>query len=113
MYESRKEAVLSTGQFVLRMLRHIGIALVIIVVGIGVGMAGHMWFEPVRWHDAILNVSMMLAGLGPFIPPETVAGKLFFAGYNVVVGLVFVALLGVVMAPVLHRVIHKFHLDED
>lgn len=113
MYESKTETVLSSRQFVLRMARHIGLAMLLIVIALGAGTAGHMWFEPVSWHDAMLNISLMLAGLGPFLLPETVAGKMFFAFYNTVIGLVFVALLGVVMAPILHRVIHKFHLDDD
>lgn len=95
------------------MARHLGLAMLVIVIALGAGTAGHMWFEPARWHDAMLNVSLMLAGLGPFLLPVTVAGKLFFAVYNVIVGLVFVALLGVIMAPIMHRVIHKFHLDDD
>ncbi|HLR78858.1 MAG TPA: two pore domain potassium channel family protein [Burkholderiaceae bacterium] len=113
MYESKSDAVLPTRDFLLRMARHLGIALAIVLVAILVGMAGHAAFEPVNWHDAVLNVSLMLAGIGPAILPQTIAGKVFFAFYNILVSLVFVALIGVVMAPVVHRVIHKFHLDED
>lgn len=113
MYESRNENLLSPRHFTLRMVLHIAFAGLIIGIAMCIGMAGHMWFEAVSWHDALLNVSLMLAGIGPFLLPESVSGKLFFACYNVMVGLVFVALIGVVMAPVVHRVIHKFHLDDD
>lgn len=113
MYESRTDPMLSRREFALRVVRHIGLAFLLIVTALGVGTLGHLWFEPTLWHDAVLNVSFMLAGLGPFMLPETISGKLFFAVYSVIVGLVFVALLGVVMAPILHRVIHKFHLDDD
>lgn len=113
MYETKKEAMLSARQFLLRMMWHIVLAVLIILVAICLGIAGHMWFEPVAWHDAILNVSLILAGIGPVLLPETVSGKLFFAVYTVMASLVFVALIGVVMAPVMHRLIHKFHLDDD
>lgn len=113
MYESRNEPVLASRQFALRVLRHIGLAFLLIVMALSLGTIGHLWFEPVAWHDALLNVSFMLAGLGPFMLPASISGKMFFAFYNVIVGLVFVALLGVVMAPILHRIIHKFHLDDD
>lgn len=113
MYESRGEAVLPVWQFAVRMAWHIGIAMLIVVVAMGVGMAGYMYFEAVSWHDAMLNVSLILAGIGPFLLPATVTGKLFFAFYNIIVGLVFVALIGVVMAPLVHRVMHQFHLDDD
>src|SRR5690554_4717097 len=107
MYESRQEGLLPTSQFLLRMGRHIALAGLIVAVAMGVGVAGHMWLEPVSWHDAMLNVSLILAGIGPYLLPESVPGKLFFAFYNMVVGLVFVALLGVVMAPLVHRIIHS------
>lgn len=113
MYESKGDDVLPVRQFLLRMVRHIGLAALIVMIAMGLGMAGHMWLEPVRWHDAMLNVSLILAGIGPFLLPETVAGKLFFAVYNVIVGLVFVALIGMVLAPLVHRMIHKFHLDDE
>lgn len=113
MYESKNEPMLSRREFALRFVRHIGLAFLLIVMALTIGTLGHLWFEPARWHDALLNVSFMLAGLGPFLLPQTLSGKVFFALYSVMVGLVFVALLGVLMAPILHRIIHKFHLDDD
>src|SRR5690554_5634541 len=113
MYESKNDDVLPLPQFLLRMARHIGLAGLIAGVAICIGMAGHMWFEPVNWHDAMLNVSLILAGIGPFLLPESISGKLFFMFYTVVVSLVSVALIGVVMAPIVHRLIHTFHLDDD
>src|SRR5690625_4651494 len=113
MYESRKDAVLPRRQFAWRMAQHVGLAGLIIVAAVLVGMVGHMWLEPVSWHDAVLNVSLILAGIGPFLLPQTVAGKLFFAFYNVLVGVVILALIGVIMAPLIHRMLHKFHLDDE
>lgn|SRR5690625_4074603 len=113
MYEKKGDELLSSREFVVRMLRHVGLAALVVVVALVAGMLGHILFEPVSWHDAVLNISLILAGIGPSIFPQTVAGKVFFAFYNILVSLVFVALIGVVMAPLVHRVIHKFHLDDD
>lgn len=113
MYESKNDDLLSSRQFMLRLVRHVLLAILIIGIAMCIGVAGHMWFEAVNWHDAMLNVSLILAGIGPFLLPESTSGKLFFAFYNILVGLVFVALIGVVMAPVMHRVLHKFHVDDD
>ncbi|HLU15039.1 MAG TPA: two pore domain potassium channel family protein [Burkholderiaceae bacterium] len=113
MYESKEEALLSRRAFAARMLWHLVIAFLLVAVVIVIGMLGHLLFEPVKWHDAILNISLIAAGIGPLMLPETVAGKVFFALYNVLVNVVFVALIGVVMAPLVHRMLHKFHLDDD
>ena len=88
-------------------------ALLIVMLTIAFGVLGHLLLEPVRWHDALLNTSLIVAGIGPYILPASVAGKLFFAAYGMLVGLVFVGTLGVVLAPLAHRLVHRFHLDDD
>lgn len=113
MYESKKEPLLHARHFTLRMIKHIGLATAIIGLALAVGVGGHLWLEPIHWHDAVLNISLILAGIGPFLLPETTAGKLFFALYSILVGLVFVGTLGLVLAPLAHRLIHKFHLCDD
>ncbi|NYT43224.1 hypothetical protein CKA81_03290 [Pollutimonas thiosulfatoxidans] len=113
MYESKNENILSTRHFTLRMLWHFAMAVAIIVVALAMGVLGMMWIESIHWHDAVLNTSLIIAGIGPYILPATTAGKLFFSFYGMMVGLVFVATLGLVLAPLAHRLIHKFHLDDD
>ncbi|NYT62480.1 two pore domain potassium channel family protein [Alcaligenaceae bacterium] len=113
MYESKNEPLLPTWHFTLRMFKHIGLAMAIVVITLSVGVLGHLWLEPIHWHDAILNISLILAGIGPFIMPASVAGKMFFALYSILVGLVFITTLGLTLAPLAHRLIHKFHLDDE
>lgn len=113
MYESKNEPLLPTWHFMLRMFKHMGLAMAIVGITLSIGVLGHLWLEPIHWTDAILNISLILAGIGPFIMPATVAGKIFFALYGILVGLVFIATLGVALAPLAHRLIHKFHLDDD
>lgn len=97
----------------LRMCKHVGLAMAIVGITLSIGVLGHLWLEPIHWHDATLNISLILAGIGPFIMPVSVAGKMFFAFYSILVGLVFFTTLGLILAPLAHRLIHKFHLDDD
>ncbi len=113
MYESKTEPLLPTWTFALRMVKHLALAMAIVGITLSIGVMGHLWLEPIHWHDAILNISLILAGIGPFIMPVSVAGKIFFALYSILVGLVFLATLGLTLAPLAHRLIHKFHLDDD
>lgn len=113
MYESRSDPLLPLRDFVRRVLSHILYAVVLIAATICVGVLGNMWFEDIRWHDAMLNAALIVAGIGPFILPATVGGKIFFSLFGIFVGLVFMATLGVVLAPVAHRMLHLFHLDQE
>ena len=74
-------------------------------------MAGSHSFEKLPWLDAFVNAAMILSGMGPLGPLQTSAGKLFAGCYALFSGLAFIAVVGVVFAPVFHRFLHKFHLD--
>lgn len=113
MYESKRQPLLSRRHFAHRIAIHVLYALLVLAATVVVGVAAHIWLEPVNWHDAVLNTALIVGGIGPYIVPATPIGKLFFAAYSMFVGLVFVATLGIILAPLAHRIIHKFHLDED
>lgn len=114
MYESRNEALVGNHQFALRMLAHLFLAMVFVVLSLAGGIVGYLWIEGnVHWHDVALNMAMIASGIGPIMLPETVYGKIFLALYGAYISVVFVAVIGLVMAPILHRVLHAFHLDDD
>lgn len=113
MYESKSDPLLPGHQFIRRMLAHVAWAAGVICLALGVGVAAHLFLEAVSWHDALLNTALIIGGIGPYILPESVAGKVFFSLYGIVIGLVFAATLGLILAPIAHRVLHAFHLDED
>ena len=112
MYESRAHPLLSRAKFVRRMLRHVVAASVVLALSIALGMAGYEHFENLPWRDAFLNSAMLLGGMGPVDAPKTDAGKLFEGFYALYAGLVFLLTAGVVLAPVLHRIMHKFHWEQ-
>ena len=111
MYEHRKQKVLSRRQFTHRVLRHLLVALFAIGIALGVGVVGYHLLARLSWLDALLNASMILGGMGPIDPLPTSASKLFASVYALFSGLLFIAILGVLLAPFVHRLLHRLHAE--
>jgi hypothetical protein len=111
-YESRTQPVASMGRYIGRVLASFLIAAVLIGVSLAAGMLGYAHFEGMSWLDAFLNASMSLSGMGPAEQLKSDAGKLFAGCYALYSGLVIVLASGIVLAPIVHRVLHRFHVDE-
>jgi len=75
-------------------------------------MVGYHWFESLPWVDSFLNASMLLGGMGPVDMPQTESGKLFAGFYALYAGMLFLVLAAILLAPVFHRVLHRFHLED-
>ena len=85
-----------------------------IVFALGVGMIGYRFFEKMSWVDAFVNASMILSGMGPVSTLQTEGGKIFAGCYALFSGIALITIMGIIFAPVVHRFLHKFHLqDED
>jgi hypothetical protein len=95
------------------MIGHGALAAVVLGVSLGAGAVGYRWTEGMGWLDAFLNASMILSGMGPVDSLKTDGGKLFATIYAIFSGVIFLGVVGVVLAPVLHRMLHRFHLDDD
>ena len=111
-YEHRSIAPISRAHFRRRVFTHFSAALVLLVVSIGIGMAGYSYFEGLPWRDGFLNSAMLLGGMGPVDPPKTNSGKLFAGFYALYCGLVFIVGAGLIVGPFVHRLLHKFHWEE-
>lgn len=112
MYESRAEVPLPREKFVRRLLVHVAAALGLLAASLAAGMAGYMLLERLPWVDAFLNAAMLLGGMGPADAPRTGAGKLFAGVYALYAGLVFIVTVALVLTPIAHRLLHRFHWDE-
>lgn len=108
MYESRHHLPLSRKHFLRRMTLHFALGAGIVLASLLIGMAGYSFFEGLAWRDAFLNASMLLGGMGPVDPPHSNGGKVFAGVYALYAGLVFLVGIAIVLAPVLHRVLHTF-----
>ena len=113
LYESRKTTPLSRARFTRRLLNHIAAAAGLLFFSLVLGMAGYVYYESLPWRDAFLNSAMLLGGMGPVDSPKTDGGKVFAGLYALYAGLVFLIAVAVVLSPVLHRILHKFHWDAD
>ena len=113
MYEHRHKPLLSRIKFLFRVLHHGMLAIGVVFIALGIGILGYHWFEGMSWIDAILNASMILGGMGPVTALNTVGGKLFASAYAIFSGLVFIGVMGIVLAPFAHRLLHRFHLEAD
>jgi hypothetical protein len=86
---------------------------ILIVAALFVGIIGYHRIAGFDWVDSLLEASMILGGMGLVNPLATTEAKLFASAYALFSGLVFIAVMGIVLAPVTHRMLHKFHIEEN
>jgi hypothetical protein len=108
-YEDRSKPPISRGRFLRRVLVHFAAAMGLLIGSIALGMAGYAYFEHLPPLDAFLNTTMLLGGMGPVDPPLTAGGKLFAGFFALYCGVVFLIMVGLMLTPVVHRLLHKFH----
>lgn len=111
MYEQRNDPLIPRERFLNRMAAHAAGALAMVLGTLWLGMAGYHWLEGLSWLDAYVNAAMILGGMGPVAELHSEAGKLFAGTYALFAGIVFLVVVGVVFAPVVHRAMHRFHLE--
>ncbi|HEV7717061.1 MAG TPA: hypothetical protein VGO53_15795 [Steroidobacteraceae bacterium] len=111
MYETRRHALLPPRVFARRMARHAIFVLALLAGSIFIGMWGYEYFEHLAWRDAFLNSAMLLGGMGPVDPLKTDDGKLFAGFFALYAGIVFLFSAGLLIAPIAHRILHRFHWE--
>ena len=112
-FEQQDEPLLPRRMFFRRVGRFVAAAGLLITVSWLIGILGYRLLENMSWIDAILNSAMILGGMGPVNPLQTDAGKLFASFYAMFSGVIFLVGAGLVVAPIAHRLLHQFHLDDE
>ncbi|PYI46730.1 MAG: hypothetical protein DMF10_08605 [Verrucomicrobia bacterium] len=112
MYEHRRQHLLSRAEFRKRVGRHGLVALGVLVFGLGIGVLGYHWLARLSWIDSLLNASMILGGMGPVDPLKSDAAKIFASCYALFSGLAFIGIVSVLLAPFVHRMLHRVHAEE-
>ncbi len=113
MYEHHTKPLLPRRVYYQRLVRHALMGVTVIFVSLGIGMVGYHHLEKLPWIDAFLNSAMILSGMGPVASMQTDAGKLFAGCFALYSGIALVTVLGIIFAPVIHRFLHKFHLEDE
>ena len=101
-----------TPPFFRRFLLALGLAVALAGCSLVVGVLGYHLFAGLNWVDSVLNASMILSGMGPVNTLNSDAAKLFASAYALFSGLVLIAATGIILTPVFHRVLHRFHLEQ-
>jgi len=110
-FEHRGQPVASRRKFLARMFVAIGLWMVLTLIGLAIGIAGYAAFEGMSFIDAYVNAAMILSGMGPLGELKTTAGKVFAGSYAIFSGLIIVIATGFVLAPIFHRILHRFHVE--
>jgi hypothetical protein len=111
MFEHYRQPLIPRSAFLRRQVLHAAIAFGIVLGSLVIGILGYHVFEGLPWIDALVNAAMLLGGMGPVNELHTTAGKLFAAFYALYSGVIFLLVAGVLFAPVIHRFLHRFHLE--
>lgn len=111
-FETRRQPVASRDVFFGRLTRNAVYSVVIVVTSLFVGTCGYIYFENMRTVDAFANAAMILASMGPLTPLMTDGGKIFASLYAIFSGFLLIGISTLMLAPVFHRILHRFHVDE-
>ncbi|MEK6279673.1 MAG: hypothetical protein AABN95_04900 [Acidobacteriota bacterium] len=112
MFERKHEELAARSVFARRMLRAVGLSCGLVVPALAIGIAGYHWIDELDWIDALVEASMILGGMGPVSPLRNDAAKIFASGYALFSGLVLIGVTGIILTPLVHRILHKFHVEE-
>lgn len=113
MFEHVTQPIISAKRFYRRLLRNLFWGIFVILVSLYLGMLGYHHFEGMNWIDAYVNAAMILSGMGPLTPLNSNAGKIFAGTYALYSGLALIFSVGIIFAPLIHRFLHRFHLEEE
>src|ERR1041385_3245460 len=111
-FERRSDKLAPISIYVKRIIGSLALAIVLMLVALSVGIVGYHFIAGFNLVDSLLEASMILGGMGPVRDMPNDASKIFASIYALFSGVVFIALMGIILAPVAHRVMHKFHIDE-
>lgn len=112
MFEQRNQRLLPRREFIRRLGWSVGLGALLILFSLCLGLLGYHFICRLPWIDAFLDAAMILSGMGPLSPISGTAGKLFAGCYAIYCGIALLGTTGVILAPVIHRALHKFHLED-
>lgn len=113
MYEHKSQPLVPLITFYKRILKNLIVASLILFVCLMIGVFGYHFMGQIPWLDSLHNASMILSGMGPVVEIKSNSGKWFSSGYALFSGVAFIANIGFILAPAVHRLLHRLHLEEN
>ena len=95
------------------MTQSLMVVVILTAIALFIGVSGYHWLGRLSWVDSLLNASMILGGMGPVDILPNNAAKVFASLYALFSGLFFIAVMGLILGPITHMVMHKFHVDDE
>ena len=112
MFEHKSESVLPQPLFFKRLVIFSSVAIGVVLVALGLGIMGYHYICDLSWLDSLLNASMILTGMGPVNTMNSSSAKVFASIYALFSGVVFLSSTGIILSPVLHRIMHILHMED-
>ena len=112
-FEHRNKPLLPRKDFLIRVSRYATFSIILIIVSLGIGIVGYHFLNELSWLDALVNASMILTGMGPVDPLKNDTAKWFASFYAIFSGVAFLSIVAVFLSPIVHRFLHKHHLDNE
>jgi hypothetical protein len=112
-FEHRRDQLAPVSLYLRRIAGALAIGIGLIIVALSIGIAGYHYIAGFRWIDSLLEASMILGGMGPVKELPNNTAKMFASIYALFSGVIFIALMGIILSPVAHRVLHRFHIDAE
>ena len=110
-FEHRSKPLLSRKEFFIRVSRYGVFSLILILFSLGIGVLGYHFLDELSWLDSLVNAAMILTGMGPVDPLKNDSAKWFASFYAIFSGVAFLSIVAVFLSPMVHRFLHKHHLD--
>ena len=113
MFEHRRNNLIPFSLFIKRVVKCFSYTLFLIGIALLVSMLGYHYFADLDWINAFYNASMILTGMGPVAEMTTISSKVFSSFYALFSGIVFLTTIAIFFAPIAHRILHKFHIENE
>jgi len=112
VYEKKNQRLAPLSVFYKRMLWNLIVACLLLGACLSIGVLGYHYSDNIPWIDSVHNASMILSGMGPVVTIQSVTGKLFSSFYALFSGIAFITNIGIILAPMAHRLYHRLHIEE-
>lgn len=112
-YERASDPLAPRKEFYARLTNNLRLGFALVAVSLAVGIVGYHFIGGLAWIDAFVDAAMILSGMGPVNQLSGTGGKIFAGVYALYSGFALLATAGVILAPILHRFLHRFHLEDE